>query len=121
MLQIFVLILTTGGIAAYARGRGGNPWVWGTVSVAGHLLIQFLGGFVLSLWGQQNGENALLVVVIVSWVWIGIIAFCARFLLGMNLEKPEGMWSCPGCKYLNQRYAVICEACRQPYGKKAGG
>lgn len=119
MLQIFLLIVTTGGIAAYARGRGGNPWLWGTLSVVGHLLIQFLGGFVLALLGLQTSENAILVVGIASWAWIGIIAFCARFLLGMNMEKPDGMWSCSNCKYLNQRYAVICEACKQPYGKKA--
>jgi len=38
VLQIFLLIVTTGGIAAYARGRGGNPWVWGTLSVVGLLI-----------------------------------------------------------------------------------
>ena len=118
MLEIVLLILTTGGIAAYARGRGGNPWLWGTISVVGHLLIQILGGFVLGLLRQTSGD-AQLVVVIVSWVWVGAIAFSARFLLGMKMEKPEGMWSCPNCKYLNQRYAVICEACRRPYGKEA--
>jgi hypothetical protein len=119
MLQIFVLILTTGGIAAYARGRGGNPWLWGSLSVVGHLAIQFLGGFALGLLGRSRDENALLLVVIASWAWIGIIAFCARFLLGRKMEKPDGMWSCKNCKYLNQRYAVMCEACREPYGKKA--
>lgn len=119
MLQIFLLIVTTGGIAAYARGRGGNPWLWGTLSVAGHLLIQFMGPFVLALLGLKIGENTLLIVGIVSWVWIGVIAFCSRFLLGMNMEKPDGMWSCKNCKYLNQRYAVMCEACKRPYGKKA--
>ena len=118
MLQIFLLIVTTGGIAAYARGRGGNPWLWGTLSVVGHLLIQFLGGFTLGLLGRANDENALLALAILSWVWVGIIAFCARFLLGIGMQKPDGMWSCSNCKYLNQRYAVICEACRQPYGKK---
>ena len=118
MLQILVLFLTTGGIAAYARGRGGNPWLWGSLSVGGHLLIQFMGPFVPALLGQSIGENGLLAVVIASWVWIGAIAFCARFLLGRGMEKPDGMWSCKNCKYLNQRYAVICEACREPYGKK---
>lgn len=118
MLQIFLLIVTTGGIAAYARGRGGNPWIWGTLSVAGHLLIQFGGAFVAALWGLNARENTLLAVGIASWVWVGVIAFCARFLLGMNMEKPDGMWSCKNCKYLNQRYAVMCEACKEPYGKK---
>jgi hypothetical protein len=119
VLQIFLLIITTGGIAAYARGRGGNPWLWGSLSVVGHLLIQFLGAFVIAALGFARDETAQLLLVIFSWLWIAIIAFCARFLLGMKMEKPDGMWSCPNCKYLNQRYAVICEACRQPYGKKA--
>jgi hypothetical protein len=37
--------------------------------------------------------------------------------LGRSLEKPSGMWSCKNCKYLNQHYSVICEACQQPYAK----
>ena len=119
MLEIFFLIITTGGIAAYARGRGGNPWLWGSLSVVGHLLIQFLGGFVIGMLGLAKDETVQLMPFILSWVWVGVIAFCARFLLGMKSEKPDGMWSCPNCKYLNQRYAVICEACRQPYGKKS--
>jgi len=118
VLQIFLLIVTTGGIAAYARGRGGNPWLWGTLSVAGHVMIQFIGAFALALFGKAHDETAELTVQISSWLWIGIIAFCARFLLGMKMEKPGGMWSCPNCRYLNQHYAVICEACRHPYGKK---
>lgn len=118
MLQIFLIFVTTGGIAAYARGRGGNPWLWGSLSVVGHLLIQFFGGFLIALLRQQSNENASLAVGIAAWLWVGVIAFCARFLLGMGLEKPDGMWSCKNCKYLNQRYAVICEACSQPYGKR---
>ena len=119
MLQIFLLLITTGGIAAYARGRGGNPWVWGSLSVVGHLAIQFLGPFVTALLGRPIDQNGLLLVVLASWAWIGVVAFCARFLIGMKMEKPDGMWSCKNCKYLNQRYAVICEACKEPYGKKA--
>jgi hypothetical protein len=118
VLQLFLLFITTGGIAAYARGRGGNPWLWGSFSVVGHLLIQFVGGFALEFVGRSRDTNGLLGIAIASWAWIGIVAFCARFLLGMGRERPEGMWSCKNCKYLNQRYAVICEACREPYGKK---
>jgi hypothetical protein len=46
------------------------------------------------------------------------MAFCTRFLLGIGRAKPSGMWSCPNCKYLNQHYAVVCEACSQPYAAK---
>ena len=114
MLQIFLLIVTTGGIAAYARGRGGNPWVWGTLSVVGHLLIQFLGGFTLGLLGRAKDENALLALGIVSWIWVNIIAFCARFRIGMGMQKPDGMWSCSNCIYLNQ----FAKPAAGPMGKK---
>ena len=119
MLQILILFLTTGGIASYARGRGGNPWLWGSLSVVGHLLIQFGGAFVLGILGRSTQEDLTWAIVVASWVWIGIVAFCARFLLGMSMEKPGGMWSCSNCRYLNQHYAVVCEACQRPYGKKS--
>lgn len=119
MFEIIALIVTTGGIAAYARARGGNPWLWGSLSVAGHLLIQFAGGMILGTLGYARNQDAIWILVVVSWVWIGVIALCTRFLLGIRREKPSGMWSCPNCKYLNQHYAVICEACQQPYGKSA--
>ena len=119
MFEIIALIVTTGGIAAYARGRGGNPWLWGSLSVVGHLLIQFVGGMILGALGYARNQDTIWILVVVSWVWIGVIALCTRFLLGIRREKPSGMWSCPNCKYLNQHYAVICEACQQPYGKPA--
>jgi hypothetical protein len=64
MGEILLFVLTTGGITAFARGRGGKPWLWG-------------------------------------------------------YAKPDGMWSCKNCSYLNKQYAVVCEACRQPYASKA--
>ena len=33
--------------------------------------------------------------------------------------RPDGMWPCSNCKYPNQRYAVICEASKQPDASKA--
>jgi len=119
MFEIIALIATTGGIAAYARARGGNPWLWGSLSVVGHLFIQFVGGMILGVLGYARNQDTIWILVVISWAWIGVIALCARFLLGIRLEKPSGMWSCPNCKYLNQHYAVICEACQRPYGKSA--
>jgi hypothetical protein len=127
MFEILFLFISTGGIAAYARARGGNPYLWGTISVAGFLLIQFLGGLVLGTLGLPRRmasanptrlfwiENAQLIVVVLSYAWVGGVALCTRFLIGRGGEKPSGMWSCPNCKYLNQHYAVVCEACQQPY------
>src|SRR5215475_6158988 len=118
MLIIVFLLLSTGAIAAYARSRGGNPFVWGAISVAGFLLIQFAGGYILGLLHiAADGDSSWLLVAI-SVGWVGIIAFCTRFLLGAGRPKPSGMWSCPNCKYLNQHYAVVCEPCSRPYASK---
>ncbi|HEY6905527.1 MAG TPA: hypothetical protein VI216_14570 [Candidatus Acidoferrales bacterium] len=97
MFEIIALIVTTGGIAAYARARGGNPWLWGSLSVVGHLLIQFAGGMILGASGYARNQDAIWILVVVSWVWIGVIALCSRFLLGIRREKPSGMWSYPNC------------------------
>jgi hypothetical protein len=117
LLQIFFLIVSTSGIAAYARARGGNPYLWGSLSVAGHLLIQFGGGIFLRVLGLTRDENAQLTVIFLSYAWVGAVALCTRFLIGRGGEKPSGMWSCSNCKYLNQHYAVVCEACQQPYSQ----
>lgn len=115
---IFLLVLTTGGVAAYARVRGGNPWLWGSLCAGGHVLIQYGGSVVAAALGYARNENIMWGLVAASWVWIGIIAFCARFLVGATKAKPDGMWSCPHCRYLNQHYAVVCDACQQPYSTK---
>jgi len=119
MFPIVFLIISTGGIAAYARGRGGNPYLWGTLSVAGYLLIQLGGAMILGLLHIAPDAESQWVLLAFSFGWVGIIALCTRFLLGIGRAKPSGMWSCPNCKYLNQHYAVVCEACRQPYATKS--
>jgi hypothetical protein len=112
MLEIVFLIVTTGGIAAYARGRGGNPWLWGTISVAGHLLIQFL---VLALLQEEQRSrrqyghfHRLLRLGRCGRAWHSIFA-------GERPGKAVGHMQLFNCKYLNQHYAVICEACSQPF------
>lgn len=122
MLGIALLMAATAGIAAFARGRGGKPWLWGTWTVVGYFgvpsLVRFLavklGGNPLDL-----GENGQLLFFISAVSWVAMIAFCARFLLGRGYENPSGMWSGANCKYLNKPYAVICDPCQQPYGKSA--
>ena len=122
MLEIALLIAATAGIAAFARGRGGKPWLWGTLTVVGYFLVPFLVSFFAAAFGANPlviKENGQLLFFISAVSWVAAVAFCARFLLGRGYEKPSGMWSCPNCKYLNKQYAVVCEACRQPYGKSA--
>lgn len=122
MLEIALLIAATAGIAGFARGRGGKPWLWGTLTVVGYFVVPFLVRFLALKLGANPldiSENGQLLFFISAVSWVAIIAFCARFLLGRGYEKPSGMWSCPNCKYLNKQYAIICEACQQPYGKAA--
>lgn len=46
MLEIALLIAATAGIAAFARGRGGKPWLWGTLTVVGYFGAPFLVRFL---------------------------------------------------------------------------
>jgi hypothetical protein len=122
MFEIILLIAATAGIAGFARARGGKPVLWGVLTVVGYFLVPFLVSFFAVLFGANPKgvkEDAMVWFFVSAVAWVALLAFCARFMLGRNYVKPGGMWSCPNCKYLNQSYAVMCEACRQPYGKSA--
>ncbi|HYA62715.1 MAG TPA: hypothetical protein VED66_05895 [Candidatus Sulfotelmatobacter sp.] len=121
MFEIILLIVATGGIASFARGRGGSPWLWGALTLLGYFAVPTLVMFFDALLGKHpkpTREDAQFLFFIASISWVAFLAFCARFLLGRKYAQPDGMWSCAHCRYLNQPYAVICEACRQPYGSK---
>jgi phosphotransferase system glucose/maltose/N-acetylglucosamine-specific IIC component len=119
LFEIILLIAATVGITSLARGRGGNPWLWGTLTIAGYFLVPGLISFLWRLLKPTlTREDAELLFLIIAIAWVAVLAFCARFVLGAKHAKPGGMWSCPHCRYLNQPYAVICEACHEPYGSK---
>ena len=121
MFEIILLIAATSGIAAFARGRGGNPWLWGALTLVGYFVVPavvILFGALLGVHIRPSGEDVQFLFFVIAIAWVAILAFCARFLLGRKHAQPGGMWSCPHCRYLNQPYAVICEACHQPYGSK---
>jgi len=117
MLEIILLIVAASGIAAYARGRGGNTYLWGGAGIGGYVLIAYIAPVALASLGRPLDPDSRVWLFVASLAWVGVVAFCARFLLGRNRDKPSGMWSCANCKYLNQQYAVVCEACKQPYAK----
>jgi hypothetical protein len=122
MFAIVLLVIVTGGIAAFARGRGGKPWLWGALTVVGSLVAPRLVAFVAVVLGADPDwikENDQLWFICSVAAWVAIVAFCARFLLGRGYAKPDSMWSCKNCNYLNQKYAVISEACSQPNASKA--
>jgi hypothetical protein len=122
MFEMVLLIAATSGIAALARGRGGKPWLWGTLTVTGYFLVPFLVTFFAVLFGAERKgvkENAQLWFFVSAVAWVTVLASCARFLLGRSYAKTRGMWLGSNCKYLNQQYSVICEASKQPYASRA--
>lgn len=121
MFEIILLIVATGGIASFARARGGRPWLWGTLTMAGYFLVPFLVVFFAAMFGADPKalrEDSQLWFFVAAVTGVAVLGFCARFLLGRNYAKPDGMWSWSNCKYLNQPYAVLSEACKQPYASK---
>ena len=114
MIELIGLVIIVSSIAAYARGRGGSPWLWGSLALGGYILIELLTFAATRL---ILGETNPLLPLILSWGWVGAVALYARFGLGHSQPKPGSMWNCTNCKYLNQRYAVVCEACKQPYAE----
>jgi hypothetical protein len=109
MFEIIGLVIAVTGIAALARGRGASPVVMGTVAVAGWVLIEYGGLFLL-----PRGTSPFLLIVI-AWAWIALVAGYVRFIVGAAHPKPDSKWNCSSCRYLNNSSSVICEACQQPW------
>ena len=109
MFEIIGLIIVVGGIATLARGRGANPVLMGAIAVAGWILIEFGGPFLI-----PAGQDRLFLAV-AAWAWIAVVAGFVRFVVGAGHPKPDGKWSCSNCNYLNNASSVICEACQQPW------
>lgn len=112
MFEIILLIVVSSAVAAYARARGGTPWIWGFIAVSGYLVLNYAVPGVFRIRADSDLRFGILVA---GFSWMGVVALCARFLLGHGRAKPGGMWSCRNCKYLNAHYAVLCEACQRPY------
>jgi hypothetical protein len=108
MIEIFLLIGAVSGIASFARGRGGSPWLWGTVAVLGYV-------FTLLVGSALTRSQYPFAIAVVAWGWIGGVALYTRFMLARGRGGPSGSWTCPECKVLNRSYAVLCEACGEPY------
>jgi hypothetical protein len=114
MLGVVFLIAATTTVGAYARGRGGKPWLWGGIALGGYL---FLWLFVPYFHPSGLGSDWEWIGMILPWAWIGLVAIYARFGLAAGRGGPSGRWSCPNCKFLNYKYAVVCEACKQPWDR----
>src|SRR5437016_12706701 len=101
MFEIILLILVTGGVASFARSRGGKLWLRRTL--AGYFLGPFVVTFfavVLSAYPKGVKENAELWFFVSAVAWVAVLAFCARLLLGGGYAKPHGMFLRPTCTHL---------------------
>jgi hypothetical protein len=113
MLEIVILVIAVGGIATLARGRGTSPYLAGGVAVAGYVVLEFGGAFVV-----PPGDGRL-VLMVAGWAWVGLVALFVRFVIGAGKPKPDGKWSCANCNYLNNASSIVCEACQQPWKPRA--
>jgi len=119
MFGLFLLIVAIGGVGVIARGRGASAPVWSAVAACGAALFGYVLGPLLIDTAIVR-ENVLpnLAAVLPSaamWAWIGLTAVFVRFGLGYGRPGPRGMWTCPECKSLNDKGALVCDACREPW------
>ncbi|PYT37659.1 MAG: hypothetical protein DMF52_01785 [Acidobacteria bacterium] len=110
MLEILVLIVALPVIAAIAKGRGASPWVAGLIALGGHVALPML---MVVLFGRT--ESTLLTAMVVSYVWLALVAAYYRFMVGKGRPQPTGIWSCKNCSYTNKPYALSCGACGKPW------
>lgn len=118
MIEIFLLIGAISAIALFARGRGGSPWVWGTVAVIGFVVLRIGGAAFVASFQEVPFEIALL-STIASWIGVGLVFLYVRFVMGRGRPQPTGMWACTNCTYLNKAGMQFCEACKQPWSPKS--
>jgi hypothetical protein len=113
IFEIVLLIASISAIATIARRRGSDTVLWGGLALGGYLLIIFSGGALATHF--ISADDAKLYLEIAAWFWVGGMFLLVRFAIGATKVKPDGMWSCPDCRYLNAANAIVCEACGKPY------
>ncbi len=76
MLVIILLIAATGGIVAFARGRGGKPWLWGTLTIVGFFLVPNLVTFFAVILGADANNiraNSQLWFFVSAVAWVAVL------------------------------------------------
>ena len=106
MFEILVLVVVCSGIASLARGRGGNPVMFGVAAAVSYVIgvaisRRYFAGDVISF--------------VLPWALVGLVALQVRFILGAGRAKPDSMWSCPDCNMVNESSYVVCQACSRPW------
>jgi hypothetical protein len=81
---MFVILLTCVmlGVASDARARGGNPWLWGAAAAVGFVFLPILGGLIYRSPGNCFQGNGVFWTYMGAFLWMLIVALCARFRLG---------------------------------------
>ena|SRR5436305_11204673 len=114
IFEIFGLIVAATAIAALARGRGASPFIAGATAVTGWIFFRFLApAFV------PPGEARFWLALPGSWAWVALVAGYLKFVVAVGGPKPDSKWNCANCRFLNNRSAIICEACQQPWQPSA--
>jgi hypothetical protein len=113
IFEIVLLIASISAIATIARRRGSDTVLWGGLALGGYLVITFGGGAIATHF--FSADDAKLYSEIAGWTWVGTMFLLVRFAIGATKIKPDGMWNCPDCRYLNATNAIVCEACGKPY------
>jgi len=109
MFEIFGLVIAVTAVGTLARGRGTNPIVAGTIAAAGWVLLRFLAPAFIP------PGDARLWLIPGAWAWVALVAGYVRFVVGAGRPKADSKWSCSNCHFLNNKSAIVCEACQQPW------
>ncbi len=117
-MPLVAVIAATSAIAALAKARGAEPIFWAGVTLLGAPVFALIVLFLVEYFGEYpsivNPESTFYLIISIV-VWFALVALYVRFWVGHRRANPHAMWSCPNCRYLNQHYAVVCEACNQPF------
>ena len=107
LIHALLFAVALGAIEALARGRGGQPGIWGMLGV-----VAIATGFLVGrlTFGRNSLEQWAL-----AWGLLAVVAIVVRFAVGARKAQPDGMWSCPNCHMVNEASYVVCQACEQPW------
>ena len=127
LIILLLLVPIVGLIARTARGRGLSPWLFGSLAVAGWLLLSVLETFALDQSARHEpgyGSSVAnpgtrmaidLAVMSARWAWLGLVFVYVRFVHGRGHAGAQGRWTCPDCGWLNEVAFIKCESCHCEY------